>query len=427
MIGIGLGSNLGDRLENLRQAIWKLIFSSVIEPPIRFSSLVQSKAVVPDSSPESWSKLDFLNAVVIAQTSLGPRDLLKALLKVEAEMGRIRREKWAPRVVDLDLLFYDNEKIQESDLCLPHPAWSERAFVLEPLRELGWEPAQQRPSMKACQRLPKKLLPCELVGVVNLTPDSFSDGGQFERPDQVIDRVETLVQEGAGVIDLGAESTRPGAQALSDEEEYSRLESILGALVESKSQYPWLRWSLDSRKSEVWKRANELFPFNLCNDVSGGEDLELLRLAAERDCPVVLMHHLGIPVDRRRQLDASRSAVDQVLEWGVQKRDSLRQQFKNLRLIFDPGIGFGKSAEQSVELIQSIRKFQSLEMPLFVGHSRKSFLNLISHQDFASRDLESAVISGFLAKEGASYLRVHTPGFSQRAIETQFLFSARQL
>lgn len=427
MIAVALGSNQGDRYAAITRAVSLLVQRRILKAPLRFSSVYESKPLLPEKAKTEWSHLSFFNAVVLGETNLSPEALVRELKKIETDLGRTSSERWAPRPIDLDLIFYREEIRDSTDLKLPHPAWKERSFVVEPLRELGLSVTPVEDGLN-CRALPLKALPVELVSIVNVTPDSFSDGGECLETDNFVHRICREAKAGASCIDIGAESTRPSAEALSEEEEWKRLRPRLEALSSIKRDFPHLRFSLDSRRAGVWRRAYEVFPFDFCNDVSAGEDSELLEFVRAKSLPYIFMHHLGIPVDKTRQLPVDAPASEQVLSWAVERLRELRGVLgENHPLIFDPGIGFGKSPFQSAEILSRIEAFQKLDLPLYVGHSRKSFLSLVTSKTFAERDLETAVLSADLSQRGVHYLRLHSVEASRRAIEAQFLGASQSL
>lgn len=420
---LAFGSNKGDRVRKLSSALALLIRRKIIEAPIRVSSVYVSKALTPKRSPAEWQK-EFLNFVLEAKSSLEPVDLLGALKKIEAELGREPAERWSPRVIDIDLLYYKNKAIRSDHLELPHPEIFNRDFVLKPLAELypnqlEFQKALDRGGFgDSCIASPLKILPTQLVGILNFTPDSFSDGGEFFETSRAKEKIQSLIQAGASIIDVGAESTRPGAKSLTADEEWIRLSEIVSNL---KSQLPsWVSWSMDSRHSQTMQKALEFGASHL-NDVSAAGDEKSIELWASSDRPVVFMHHMGIPVDRDQHIDPRADPVEVVLQWAHAKLELFQKAgISKERLIFDPGIGFGKTAYQSLEILNRLKEFQELELPIYVGHSRKSFLNLLTNKDFKNRDIESAVISSKIFKD-CDFLRVHEPEVHQRAILSALL------
>ncbi len=244
----------------------------------------------------------------------------------------------------------------------------------------------------------------KLLGILNLTPDSFSDGGQADVPEQALERLERLIDAGADGVDIGAESTRPGATPLSPEQEWARLEPVLARAV-ARCQEAGVLVSLDTRHAESAARALAL-GVDWINDVSGFRDEAMIRVVAESTCQLVLMHARAIPADPNDTLpetDDPVAAVDaffrsqqaRLAEYGVAPE----------RLVYDPGIGFGKSAVQSLALLARLDELAPL--PLLIGHSRKSFLSLFTDKPAAARDELTLAVSGLLAQRHIPWLRVH--------------------
>lgn len=249
----------------------------------------------------------------------------------------------------------------------------------------------------------------KIIGIVNLAPDSFSDGGEVG---DVAVRIARLADDGAYGVDIGAESTRPGAVPLSADEEWARLSDVLPGL---KAQFPHLILSLDTRHPQTAKRALDC-GINWINDVSGGapEMLQVAKAASQ----LVLMHSLSVPADPKHLLSEGADPVMAVQDWA---REKLRQceavGIASERLILDPGIGFGKSAKQSWELIKRFDELKKIQIKWLIGHSRKSFLSAPRQKDAKDRDLETHLLSLELAKQGVDYLRVHDVSGTRRALE----------
>lgn len=422
MVILGLGSNLGDRRSNLAQAIAKLRAHATIES---VSTAYESAAMLPPDAPREWNK-PFLNLAVKIRTGLSPRELLHALKEIEKALGRARRERWAPREIDLDILAWDDLMIHEADLKIPHPGLLERPFALRPLAELvpGWNYpvpgphfGQTAQALSATTEAEPYDAP-ELVGIVNVTPDSFSDGGHYFSAEKAAAQARTLALEGANVIDVGAESTRPGAHPLSPEDEWKRLEPALGLLRSSfkdLNKKPLL--SVDTRNAAVAKRALE-FGIDWINDVSGFRDPEMQKVAQQSDVDLVVMHSLSVPAARNVVFAANENAVEEVLRWAQLRFGELEKLGINRnRLIFDPGVGFGKTPAHSLALLAGAGRFRELGARVLVGHSRKSFLSKFTAKPFSERDPETVTASLELARKGVNYLRVHNVAAHAQAFE----------
>jgi len=261
-----------------------------------------------------------------------------------------------------------------------------------------------------------------LMGIVNITPDSFSDGGEFLDPDAAVGQALALIEQGADLIDLGAESSRPGAEPLSHGEEWGRLAPVLQGL-RKQSDVPI---SIDTYHAETARLALDAGA-DLINDITGARfDSAMLALAAERDVPLCLMHMLGDPQTMQsspRYADVARE-VKLFLKQrcDVAKRSGVDAK----RLIVDPGFGFGKTVEHNVALVQRLGELRELGLVL-MGLSRKSSLVKLSVAAYpesyvrevredASRRPESIAGALMSALNGADILRVHDVGPTVRAL-----------
>ncbi len=254
----------------------------------------------------------------------------------------------------------------------------------------------------------------QLVGILNITPDSFSDGGKFDSVESSLERVGQLISEGAVAIDIGAESTRPGAVLLSEEEEWSRLEKIIPAIVDKYKEKVEL--SLDTRHPSIAAKAINA-GIGWINDVSGFSDSKMIKscLLAKK---VVLMHNLGAPADPKKTIPANLPLMETIIDWAKQKISFLeRQGIERNKIIFDPGIGFGKTKEQSLEIIKSVSKLNCLKVPVMIGHSRKSFLTMFSDIKPEERDPQTSVITGYLSQKNIEYARVHNVRMNKLAVD----------
>ncbi len=246
----------------------------------------------------------------------------------------------------------------------------------------------------------------EIVAIVNVTPDSFSDGGQALRPDHALSQVRRSFEHGAGVVDIGAQSTRPGARWLSASEEWNRLAPILDEAVTIARQCRG-RISVDTFHPEVAARALEA-GVDWINDVSGFENPDMVAAVRGSACSLVVMHALGVPPNPSLTLDSRADVVSVLLHYFQNRLHSLLEAgIEQRRLIFDPGIGFGKSSMQSLSLLLRMHELTRPGIPLLVGHSRKSFLSLFSAATPEDRDDLTLVFSSLLATQSVRYLRVH--------------------
>jgi 2-amino-4-hydroxy-6-hydroxymethyldihydropteridine diphosphokinase/dihydropteroate synthase len=444
MIILGLGCNIGNRLNNLREALNHLRKLDNLKI-IQVSPLYESDAMLPENAPDSWNQ-PFLNLAVSCQTSLAPEELFDRLQQIEHQLGRRAHERWSPRTIDIDILAWHDRIYQSNRLHIPHPGLLNRPFALWPLADLipDWiYPAlTSQNAGKPIQELIKTwgsrfeaLAPFhthqishrvdtpKIVGVLNITPDSFSDGGQYDSIEAAIKQAESLFQEGADIIDIGAESTRPNAESISEELEWDRLVPVLQAIYAlwpSKLSRPEI--SIDTRKSKIAEKALN-FDVDWINDVSGFDSLEMRSVVRDAPVKIVFMHHLGIPPRPDLIVPIHEDIVHYLNRWAQLRLESLIEAgIDRSRLIFDVGIGFGKSAEQSSMLIKRIDEFKNLDIPLLVGHSRKSFLKQFTAVPTIDRDLETSIISNFLAHHSIDYLRVHNVDATMRTLKITSFF-----
>jgi dihydropteroate synthase len=237
-----------------------------------------------------------------------------------------------------------------------------------------------------------------VMGVLNVTPDSFSDGGKFLQPPQAVEHARRLAGEGADIIDIGAESTRPygGAQPVSLEEERSRLEPILPAAVATGTPI-----SIDTMKAAVAAWALEAGA-SIVNDVWGLQrDHDMARVVAEYNVPVIIMHN-------RESADPSIDIIADVTNFFSRSLEiAWEAGISHHQIVLDPGIGFGKTPEQSLACIAHLHVWRGFDLPLLVGASRKRFINSVVPTEPAER-LPGSLAAHLLAVEnGAAIIRTH--------------------
>lgn len=242
-----------------------------------------------------------------------------------------------------------------------------------------------------------------LMGIVNVTPDSFSDGGQFDSVLAASDHALRLADEGADILDIGGESTRPGAAPVSLEEELQRVLPVVRELVR-QARVPI---SVDTSKAEVARQCLDAGAV-IVNDISGlTMDADMPRVCAESSCGVIVMHMQGTP--QTMQLDPRYDdVVAEVSRYFSQRLDELEGAgIARERIVLDPGIGFGKTAEHNLDLLSHIAQLHELGRPLLVGHSRKRFLKKVLGREVEERHAGTLGVSLALAGQGTDILRVH--------------------
>lgn len=245
-------------------------------------------------------------------------------------------------------------------------------------------------------------------GVLNVTPDSFSDGGRFDSTDTALMQAHRMLEQGADVIDIGGESTRPGAQRVSAEEECHRVLPVVRALTEQG-----VTVSIDTMRSEVAAAALDAGAA-IVNDVSGGRaDERMHECVASYGVPYVLMHWRGHSASMN-ELAVYDDPVQQVCEeMGEQVEKALASGIEKSSLIVDPGLGFAKEAEHNWSLLQNLDELTALGYPLLLGPSRKRFLGALladadgAPRDTDGRDVATSVLSALIAERGVWGVRVH--------------------
>ncbi len=246
--------------------------------------------------------------------------------------------------------------------------------------------------------------PTALVGILNVTPDSFSDGGRVVNVEDAVARARAMAEHGAIVIDVGGESTRPGAEAVSEAEELRRVTPVVRAIVDRVG----IVVSVDTTKAAVFQAAWDAGA-SMLNDVSAmAADPSMASCVASTDAAVVLMHRRGTPSTMVAQANYTDVAAEVALELAAAVARASSAGIDAARVILDPGLGFAKRPSHNWDLIRSLETIRGQRFPLMVGPSRKSFLgSLTDRADPAERDVATAVVVAELARLGVELVRVH--------------------
>jgi dihydropteroate synthase len=253
-------------------------------------------------------------------------------------------------------------------------------------------------------RTPDKPAPL-VMGILNVTPDSFSDGGRYLKVDEAVTRAEEMIDAGADIIDVGGESTRPGATAVDEDEEMERAIPVIRRIKES-----WdIPISIDTYKERVARAAVEEAGADMVNDISALRfSAGMAGTVAQLNVPVVLMHIRGLPgtmQDRPRYGDVIAEIHDYLRE---RIEFAMAGGIAREKIILDPGIGFGKRVEDNIAIIRELKRFNDFSLPLLIGISRKSFLGKISGEAAADKRIGETLTAGVMAiLNGASIIRVH--------------------
>jgi dihydropteroate synthase len=266
-----------------------------------------------------------------------------------------------------------------------------------------------------------EIVPGVLVGVLNVTPDSFSDGGEFTDPKVAISHGLGMVEMGAGIVDVGGESTRPGARPVPEDEELRRMMPVVEGLVANG-----VRVSIDTYKPGPARSALEAGAV-IVNDVTGFQDEEMVEVAAASDCGVVAMHMQGTPAVMHidPQYDDVVAEVEAYLLERVARLE--RAGVDRSRIAIDPGIGFGKRARHSLRLLANLDRLADHGLPVMVGASRKGFLSKVtSEESREASDRATAVITALAYARGARLFRVHDVAKSRDALAVAGAIVANQ-
>ena len=264
----------------------------------------------------------------------------------------------------------------------------------------------------------------KIVGILNLTPDSFSDGGKYFDEEKALFHLTEMMLSGVDIVDIGAESTRPNAQILQAQDEISRLENILPKLISAvknfnKIHHKNIQTSIDSYHLETIIFAHKI-GVEIINDVSGLIDEKIIDYIAQNNLTAILMHNLAIHSNPDLIVNRDLNVVDEIINWGQQKIAYLTsKKIQKSQLIFDPGIGFAKNSTQSIRILKNINALRALDLPIYVGHSKKSFLDAINipSQPSLDRTAKTLILSQYLVQKNVDYLRVHDVKENIEAIE----------
>ncbi len=242
-----------------------------------------------------------------------------------------------------------------------------------------------------------------IMGIVNVTPDSFSDGGLYHEHQTAIAHASQLIEQGADIIDIGGESTRPGADIISIEEEINRTIPVIHGL---RALHPDITISIDTIKAEVAEAAIKAGA-NIINDISGldaGPDLAII--AAKYNVPLIIMHRKGISATMQK--NPTYDDVVEEVKLHLMERCALAREYGAEKLIIDVGICFGKTVEHNWELLRSLHEFHEIGYPMLLGISRKSFIgSSLDIANPAERDIPTHLLHALLLNKHCSIIRVH--------------------
>lgn len=250
-----------------------------------------------------------------------------------------------------------------------------------------------------------------VAGILNVTPDSFSDGGDFFSLDKAVERAKIMENEGADIIDIGGESSKPNSEPVSIEEELRRVKPIIEKLTKEIN----VPISIDTYKPEVAEQCIKAGA-SIINDITGLENLKMAELAAKYKVPVIIMHMQGTPRNMQDNPKYKDVVSDICIFFKERIAKAKKAGIKNI--IIDPGIGFGKTLENNLEIIKRLEEFSYFKCPIMVGTSRKSFIGKINKIDNPKDRLSGSIASMTVAIiNGANIVRVHDVKECRRAVQ----------
>jgi len=252
----------------------------------------------------------------------------------------------------------------------------------------------------------------QIMGILNLTPDSFSDGGCWNNDSALSARIDQLLSEGSDIIDVGGESTRPFAEAVTADMELARVLPAIRMIRERSA----VSLSIDTTKAVVAREALAAGA-NMVNDISAlRHDPKMVDVIRSYQGPVIIMHMQGDPGDMQVS-PLYGDVVEEINGFFAERLGWLEQQgIERGRIIVDPGIGFGKTLEHNLAILRNIQAFKQHGCPVLIGHSRKSFLGQLLEVPVTERDCPTALVSAFCALRGADILRVHEVRGTRQAV-----------
>lgn len=242
-----------------------------------------------------------------------------------------------------------------------------------------------------------------IMGILNLTPDSFSDGGQYNSLDKALEHAYRLIDAGADIIDIGGESTRPGSDSVSDEEELERVIPLIRALRANSD----ICISIDTSKARVMEAAIAAGA-NIINDVNALQSLGAVEVASQLGVPVCLMHMRGIPKSMQNEPEYPQGIIRDIQEFFAQRIEACNNAgITSKQLILDPGFGFGKTVQNNLELLNQLKLFKDFGQPLLLGVSRKSTIGSILNKDVDERLIGGLTLAVFAVLQGVNIIRTH--------------------
>ena len=242
----------------------------------------------------------------------------------------------------------------------------------------------------------------KVMGILNLTSNSFYDGGKYNTPEKILIQTKKMIDEGANIIDIGAQSSRPGSDEISEDKELSK---IIPSLIEIRKYFPNVLISVDTYRAKVAEESINNGA-DIINDISSGDlDKNMFSVIAKHKVPYIIMHMIGTPKNMQEK-PTYNNVVEEIINYFQKKIETLHD-FGIDNLIIDPGFGFGKTLEHNYEILDNLEKFKCLKYPILVGVSRKSMIYRLLDTDANQALNGTSVINTIALTKGTDILRVH--------------------
>ena len=405
---IALGSNIGNVYKNIDTAIAKLQENACIV--LNVAPFYLTEPLLPNNATANYKKT-FCNTVIQIKTQLSPYKLLNVAKKIETAMGRpILHPKWSPRIIDIDILYCKKEDeiihVNNDILTIPHPEILNRSFVLDPLSQIAPNLQIKQRDILSCAKQTKNHQAVKMA-IINVNHNSFSGDG-LTNSSEIDSKIKSLIKKRVAFIDIGAESTKPNVLPISTEEEIKRLNDACIFNLVQKYQTNGIKFSIDTYHPETAEMAINN-GFNIINDVNGFKDARMWQIMQEySNIDAVIMHSLIPNGDKNITLENNDDLINVLNIWVKYiEQQSEKYNIAKRRIIIDYGIGFGKTLEQDLCILNNINKIDNRNFRVLIGYSRKSFMQLLGANNIQQKDDMSVKINEQLEKLGVDIIRLH--------------------
>ncbi|MBQ7552181.1 MAG: dihydropteroate synthase [Rickettsiales bacterium] len=405
---LALGSNIGEIDKNIDNAIKQL--KNIGCKIIKIAPFYYTKPLLPPNADESYNKI-FCNTAVEIEVNFEPFEMLHKIKQIETIIGREPIHKlWSPRIIDIDILYCEKQGlpviITTAELIIPHKELFNRAFVLDPLSHIA--PNLSINGKNILTESKKQLLHQSVImAIVNVNNNSFSGDGSIDANINE-NKIHSLVEQRVAFIDIGAESTNPKSSPISANEELNRLKTADIFSTIKKYKTNGVRFSIDTYHPETAEFCIKN-GFDVINDVNGFKNTRMWKIMQENSqSEAVIMHSIVPNGDKKNVLPENANIIAILNEWVIDVEKKARENnIDKNRIIIDYGIGFGKTAEQDLFIINNIDKIDNRGFRVLIGHSMKSFMKILGVKTDAERQDMTKKISSLLTKKGVDVLRLH--------------------